>query len=248
LELTGSDVLANFRVLFDQGFRHWQSELLATRGERLALSRVTLETGDAAAIESLFVSEVDRGGRGSWIVIFDPGDLDAAHQELDRCFAAGEGAPFAEALATLARLLRLVAARDWDHFGSLFAAGFVLEDHRPLGWGTLRALADFVAMNRAMVELRPDAAFRIDHVLAIAEGSLLLVGGWTGSDESGAFEIRSVIAWLLDPDRRIRRIELFTLDQLDAARARHAELTREPSATPLVENAAAGPAQRFDEA
>jgi hypothetical protein len=229
LDLTGGDVLANFRVLFDQGFRHWRSELLATRGERLALFRGVTETEDAALIEFLVLTEVDASSRASLVVVFDAGDLGAAHEELDQRYAVGEGAPFAATLEALARLLRLVAARDWDHFGSMFAAEFVLDDHRPLGWGTLHALADFVTLNRAMVELRPDAAFRIDHVLAVAEGSLLLVGGWAGSDESGAFEIRSVIAWLLDADRRIRRIELFTIDQLDAARLRYAELEGAPS-------------------
>jgi class 3 adenylate cyclase/tetratricopeptide (TPR) repeat protein len=225
-ELAGSDVLTNFRVLFDIGFRHWRSELLATRGERLALFRGVTETEDAAALEFLLVTEVDGSGRGTSTVLFEPGDLEAACAELDQLYAVGEGAPFAATLEAIARLLRLIAARDWDRFGSMFAAEFVLEDRRPLGWGTLHALADFVGMNRAMVELRPDATFRIDHILDVAEGSLFFVGGWTGSDESGAFEIRSVVAWRLDADRRIRHVELFTLDQLDEARARYAELTR----------------------
>src|SRR4029079_14991712 len=88
------------RRLFElQGIR-WLLTPIATRGERLALSRVTFEGeveggGGALAIDYLAVDEVDAGGRSRGVVAFDLDDLDAAFAELDRRWDAGEGAAHA---------------------------------------------------------------------------------------------------------------------------------------------------------
>jgi hypothetical protein len=96
-QIAGDDFFANLRMNFAQGVQ-WQTRLLATRGDRLALFHV-LETSDGEAggvgpaeSEFLWLVEVDAEGRRSALVIFDPDDQGAAYTELGDRYAAGEGA------------------------------------------------------------------------------------------------------------------------------------------------------------
>src|SRR5262249_9342930 len=108
----------------------------------------------------------------------------------------------------------------------------VFEDHRLIGWGTLHSRDEYVARMRALVDLAPDVTVRLDHVLALNDRGTFVVGRWVGSREGGAFEIPFVGVVVLGPDGRIQRIDTYDLDQLDAARARFAELRPDPTRIP----------------
>src|SRR5262249_977343 len=142
LELDRDQHLASLRFRFEMRASRYTKEVLATRGDRLALLRDRFELADGdvgpSETQSLVVTESDeRGDHCVAAVAFDPDDLDAAYAELDTRYAAGEAAPYARTWASLQGVGRAVAARDWEQWASLFAPDYVVEDHRLLGWGTL---------------------------------------------------------------------------------------------------------------
>jgi class 3 adenylate cyclase len=233
LELDFEEHLASLRFLFEMASSRFSSEVLATRGERLALFRQRFEGSDGSVgpSEAEWVWVLGMNDRGERIaaVMFDPNDLDAAYDELDARFAAGEAArcPVMEAGP---RTTQAVAARDWGKLASLFAPDFVIDDHRLLGWGTLRSGEEYVARVRALVELRPDVFLRINHVLALDDRGALLVSVWQGSESEGAFEIPVAVVSQFAPlpDGRITRWDLYDLDELDVARKLYGELRAAP--------------------
>jgi class 3 adenylate cyclase/ketosteroid isomerase-like protein len=237
LDLDRPGFLEFIRQLFDLPYSRLAKQLLATRGERLALMRlrVDLEGRDfgPSETESLVVGEVDAHGRRSAFVRFEADALDAAYEELDARFDAGEAAPWANRLGR--RIERTINARDWEGLASLFAPDLVLEDHRSVGVFGLRSADEYVAVTRGLVELAPDATLRAYHILALNEKASLGIGGWEGHREGGPFEIVAANVNTWDAEGRVRHIDVYGLDQLDAARARYAELA---AAAPRIENAA----------
>src|SRR5207249_1897924 len=177
------------------------------------------------------VVEVDDAGDRVAMVHLDPDDLDAAYAELDRRYAAGEAAPYARTWETLQRF---AAAGDWDELASVFDPDLVLEDHRPIGWGTLHSRDEYLAMIRALVDLAPDLSLRLEHVLALDDRRTLGVGRAAGSWEGGPFEMPFVAVVMLGPDGRIQRFHQYDLEQLDAARARFEAIRVGAASDPLA--------------
>ena len=87
--------------LFDAAPSSWQLEVepIAIRGSRLSLIRECYRDTDGAerpvAIELLRVTEVSDGDLVHDTVTFDPDDIDAAFEELDARYLAGEAAAHA---------------------------------------------------------------------------------------------------------------------------------------------------------
>jgi len=73
---------------------------------------------------------------------------------------------------------------------------------------------------------------RADHVLAIDDRGLLAIFRWLGSRDGGRFEIPMVITSALGPDGLIQRIDAYSLDQLEEARARFEQLRPDPLRIP----------------
>jgi hypothetical protein len=225
LDLEGSDLLASLRIIYEWPGSRWHRDLLATRAERLALLRCRVQSEDGAGalaeLEYVEIVEVDSAGRGVLDVVLEPDDLDAAYAELDARYAAGEAAPHAATWEADMRLRRAAAARDWAQLGAAFAPDFVLEDHRPLGFLASLSREEYVASVRALLDLRPDARLRVDHVLGLDDRRSLTLRGWVGADTDGTFEISAAVVAEHGADG-IRRWHFYDLDQLDAARARFA--------------------------
>src|SRR5262249_18085457 len=85
----------HFRFEMRSSRRTW--ELLATRGQRLALWRERFELADGdvgpGETEALVVTECDaRDDCAGRAALFDPAALRAAHARLDARYAAGEAA------------------------------------------------------------------------------------------------------------------------------------------------------------
>ena len=83
------------------------STVIATRGERLALSRVRFSGRDqrpeAFHAEVLSIVEIDADERIVARVAFDPDDIDAAFAELDARYLAGEAAAHAHTWSVIAQ-------------------------------------------------------------------------------------------------------------------------------------------------
>ena len=90
------------------------SIVIATRGERLALSRVRPRGRDqrpeAFHADFAHIVEIDADERIAVLVVFDLDDVDAAFEELDARYLAGEAAP----THRHGRLLRVPTPRSTD--------------------------------------------------------------------------------------------------------------------------------------
>ena len=223
-DLRGSDPEVLF-PLFELDDFTYTNELVATRGERLALvrDRIVFVDGEAgpAEVEVLGVLEVDADGLVLRSTAFDTHRLDEAYDELDRLYVE-HGGP------DLRPYRHAEAARDWDRYASLFAPSFTFRDERPLGWGLGRSqldLAGFMEHARSTPELVPDEMVTIDHVVAHTDTASLLVGHSRGTSDGGEFETGGVSLSVRDAEQRLVYVHLYALEDLDRARERFDRLT-----------------------
>ena len=92
-------VIASQRAVVDVGVTHTTSTVVAIRGERLALARSTSSFAAAYGdfgLEVLCVSEINAENQIVARVAFDVDDVDAAIEELDARYLAGEAATHAQ--------------------------------------------------------------------------------------------------------------------------------------------------------
>lgn len=229
LDLEGKDLVRNVRHMFDFNDSRWSVELLATRGERLALSRLcfaargTDRDAGMSEVEFLDVYAIDPDGRPLVSVLFDPDSFDAAHAELDARFAAGEAATHPRASAAAQAMALAWTRRDWDAVQALCAPSFSCRNHRLLGWGTLPDAATWVQAQRALVELAPDVRIRRDHVRMCDRGYVLQLLQH-GTRNGGPFERAFAYVAELDDEGRFQRLDVYDVDKLAQALARFAEL------------------------
>jgi ketosteroid isomerase-like protein len=139
---------------------------------------------------------------------------------------------------------RAIAARDWDALAAFCAPELVVNDHRLLGWEPLRGATAYIESVKALFDLAPDARLRLDHIIPSEQGELV-VSSWLGTREGGAFELPRVVVIEYDRLRRMSRLDGYDPEQLDAARARFAELRPDPTRIPP--NAATRASDRFAE-
>jgi ketosteroid isomerase-like protein len=233
LELDRNQHLESLRFRFEMRSSRTTLEVIATRGRRLALMRQRFELagGDVGPSETESLNVAESGAHGNFVVLvtFDPDDLDAAYGELDDRYVAGEAAPFSAVTAGARAFAAAIAARDWDALAAVLAPDVVIDDHRPLGWGTLRGSATLVDTWKSLVDLAPDVRARIDHCTVSANGSLAALT-LLGSHQGGAFEDVRVVVHEYDEKGKIRRHDIYTLEQLEQAQARFEELCSEAAA------------------
>jgi ketosteroid isomerase-like protein len=249
LELDRDQFLEWMRTTFEMSSSRLEQQVLATRGDRLALSRDRVEVADQnlgpSEIESLSIIEVDDHGESIGTVRFDSDDLAAAYAELDQRYAAGEGARGAQWAVGDGSFSGALAARDWDALTALCAPELVVYDHRLLGWEPLRGRTAYIESVKALFDLAPDAHLRIDHLICSEHGELV-VSLWLGTREGGAFEMPRLVVIAYDGLRGMSRIDGYDPEQLDEARARFAELRPDP--TRIRPNAATHASDRCAEA
>ncbi|MGE5695998.1 MAG: BTAD domain-containing putative transcriptional regulator, partial [Candidatus Sericytochromatia bacterium] len=93
------DAIADMRSTTNLGITNVMPTILATRGDRLVLVHaryvVLDQARDQYLTEVLNILETDADGRIAAGVVFDRGDIDAAFEELDTRYLAGEAAPYA---------------------------------------------------------------------------------------------------------------------------------------------------------
>lgn len=205
---------------------------LALRGELLCLNVVRLEalaTRPAAfCVEELEITEVDIDGLMLSRVLFDLDDVDAAFEELDARYLAGEAAPHSQtwsavtgAYAGFNRRELAATTPDWVNI-----------DHRR---GAAFAPGGMIAYIQAAWDDSPDTRIHIAEVHQLSDLGAVVTHAARGISHDGFDAEWRDINVLIVEAGMVRRSELFDEPDLDTALARFDELSR-PS--PQLENAA----------
>jgi ketosteroid isomerase-like protein len=233
----GRDVhIADMRATVEVSAPTFSSSIIATRGERLALAHVRIfnrgMTGEVGA-EALGIGEIDADERIVATVSFDPDDIDAAYEELDARYLAGEAAAHAHTWSVIARECAAFNRHE------LPATDWVTIDHRQLA--PIDA-SDLQAAMRAVWDLTPDLSTHIEAVHRLSSFGAVVAYTAHGTSLEG-FDAEWRMIEILTVERaRINRCEVFDEADLDAALARFEELR--PQARRL-ENAAGRVVERY---
>jgi hypothetical protein len=230
---------ANLRAVVDVGVKNFESVVIATRGQRLALSRTRVSGGgqraEAFGLELLTIIEIDTDNRIAAGIQFDLDDIDAAFAELDARYLAGEAAAHAHTWSVIANAYNLFNRRE------LFPTtpDWVNVDHRR---GTSVAPDDLKAFIRASWADTPNSRIYIEAVHRLTEFGAVATSASHGSSQDGfEAEWREIGVTTVDGEM-ISRTELFDEAGLDAALAEFDELSRP---VPRLENAASQVYERF---
>src|SRR5262249_25646015 len=124
---------------------------------------------------------------------------------------------------------------DFDRYAESTAPDCEIVSHQTFFQGSFRG-REFVLRNmRALVELSHDISKRVEDVLALERGALLVRWVSFGSlrDGGGAYERPMLVLWVFGPEGRIARWEQFDVGHEGEALARFDELVtgRDPEVT-----------------
>jgi hypothetical protein len=224
--------VANLRAVADLGIVNISATPLALRGNRLCLSHVTLRGRDEFGTETLAITEVDHGLIVTMIA-FDPDDVDAAYEELEARYLAGEAAPYAHVwqvgMETLDELNR--------HEPGPMVAELVYTDHRRVPF----APGDFGRAVEELWALVPDASYRTTAVYALDAHGTVVKFIIEGTDIHGS-ELQWLRVLLLSVGREETRLEVYEEDDVGTALARFEELRPQVR---RLENAASRAVERY---
>jgi hypothetical protein len=213
--------ITNMQVTRDWPAVRHSRELLATAGDRIALERVVLTGGaDGGAFESEFfrVTETDADGRLVALIQFDADDRRAAMAEIRERFSRPDADRRFPAAAL--DLQTAINARDFARFRSLIPDDYVFDDHRRTGVGRLADADAYVASLLAVYEETPDAhSENLCYFAQDAHGYVALARTFGTLASGGEFESLCIRLSIYDGDRNVT-VELFEIEDLDAARAR----------------------------
>ena len=218
-------VIANLRALAE-ALADVTSTVIAIRGERLALTRISapnrdLKQGDFG-VEMLGVAELDTDDRLAAHVLFDVDDIDAAFDELESRYIAGEAAAYQHTWSAIAGIY----AAFNRHKLSPTTPDWVNTDHRR---GIAFAPGDMTAYIRAGGELTPDTRLYVETVHRLSNLGAVVTQVMKGTSRDGFdAEWQEIGILTLDGDL-ISRCEMFDEADLDVALARFDELDQPPS-------------------
>lgn len=216
--------IENFRIAADLDATQSPSAI-ATRGQRLVLARARFSLNSGApeefGLDLLHIIEVGADNRIAATVTFDPDDLDAAFEELDARYLAGEAATDARAWSAIARNVAafnrrepLMTTRDW-----------VTTDHRR---ATAFEPGDITPYIHATWDVAPDINLYIETAHRLSHSGAVFTQVLKGTSHEGFdAEWRDVIILTVDGEQ-LSSLEVFDEVDLDAAVARFHELTRPP--------------------
>ena len=226
--------IASQRAVADVGVTHFTSTVIAIRGRRLALGCYSVFDGWSGSTV-LCVSEINAENQIVARVAFDSDDLDAAFEELDARYLAGEAAAHAHTWSVV-----MQAQAAWNrHEFFPNTEDWVNVDHRR---GRAYAPGELKPFLRATWNVIPDAKIHAETVHRLTNAGVVSTVVATGTSQEGFdAEWREIALLTFDGDL-VSRCELFDEADLDAALARFDEL--QPQARRL-ENAATQVGERF---
>ena len=222
--------IANLRAAADVGITYFTSDVIAARGERLILARVSggiRGPGDFLN-DVLGVVEINSHNEIAAIVVFDPDDFDAAIAELDTRYLAGEAGVHphmwtATLVAYAAINRRELPATTTD---------FISKDHRR---GAAFAPGDMIEYLRAGWDLDHEIYFYPEAVHRLSDLGVVVTHKGRGASREGFdAEWREVMLFTVNGNS-FNRCEVFDERDLDTALARFDQLSRP---VPRLENAA----------
>ncbi len=224
----GRDIaIENLRASAELGITFTKPSPLATRGERLVLSRSQWRWADQVEefhTDALCVVEINEDARIISRVWFDGDDIDAARAELDARYLAGEAAPHARTWSTIARACATLSRSE------LFPTtpDWVNIDHRR---GIAFAGGDL-----------SNGAFCIETVHRLTDlGAVITWYGHGKSQDGAEVEFRGINLIAVEGDL-ISRCEIFDEADVDLAIGRFEEQARQ---TPRLQNLASSMTERF---
>ncbi|KUI42021.1 hypothetical protein AU197_18030 [Mycobacterium sp. IS-1590] len=240
VDLHGRDaVVGSFRAVSEFGNPDATSTVLATRGERLALTAVRYDVdegmADAFHVELLQLIEADTDERIASIVTFDRDAIDSALEELEARYIAGEAASHAQTWSAIAGVFASLAR----HEAPASTSDWVLIDHRR---GTPLANANLRAVVATMWDITPDLQSHIEKVHRLGDQGALCTQVSRGTTPEGfptewrMFNLTTIDGPLASG------CELFDETDLEAAIARFEELGRPER---QLENVAGKAGKRF---
>ena len=203
---------------------------MATRGDRLALTRIrgTGRDSETIQIEALNVVEIDADEKVVAVVVFDLEDFDAAIAELDARYLAGEAASYAQTWSSFA-----IAFAGFNRRELKVTPGWVNVDHRR---GAAFAAGDMAAYIHDLWNDSPDVNMYVEVVNHLSNLGAVITHAAHGISQHG-FEVewRRPRYFTFDGEL-VSRCEMFDEGGLDAAFARFDQLGRPAR---RLENAAA---------
>ncbi len=228
IDIPFEDLHRENRRILETGETRLDYVFIAVRGERLALSRLKVRTGDASPgapiDEFLQVYGIDEQGRVALQIWFDIDDLDAAIAELDAVHARFEGLrPQTRRLENAAsrvseRLRAFFAARDWAAIADILADGVDTDDRRRVLNAGLQKGRD-----AAIENFRLGADLGVTHatsntIATRGERLVLARARYSHSEEKPqAFNADILSIYEIDADERIAALITFDADDFDDA-------------------------------
>src|SRR6516165_9584942 len=194
--------IASLRAIADVSFKYMTSVIIAARGERLILVRVSARASEEFHTDMLGVVEINPHNQIAAYVAFDFDDFEAAIAELDARYLAGEAAAHARTWSLITR------AYAGFNRGELPAAtqDWVNVDHRH---AAAMAPGEGVAYFRASWELAAELNVYIEAVHRLSDlGAVFTHVGKGISRDGFQAEWRTVDIMTVDGDL-INRVELF---------------------------------------
>jgi hypothetical protein len=218
--------LTNMRAVAEVGFEGLTSTVIATRGQHLTLSRIRSSARGSApgevTAEMLSINEVDTDNRLTAAVIFDPADIDAAFEELEARYLAGEAAAYAQ---TWTAITKVQAAYNRHEVPPTTADCVNIDQRR----GRAFAPGDVLPYMRATYDVAPNVKGYLEAVHRLGNPGVVVTETVSGTSQGGfAFEWREVALFAFEGDL-VSRFELFDETDLDAALARFDELNQPAS-------------------
>jgi class 3 adenylate cyclase len=217
------------RAVFEMS-REWEleSEPVAIRGTRFGLTRDTYRDTTHPArpitLACLILLEVGDDGRGRFLALFDPDDIDGAFDELDARWIASGDVAHPEIIETAGRANQAYNRHDWEAVAAREAGATYVND-RQLISGETETITDHWSSIRALASLIPDMWVEAAEILTHSATGLvsnLVVKGTT--TKGAAIELPAITLILFDKGR-VTRLEAFDVGQRDLALARFAELS-----------------------
>jgi hypothetical protein len=232
-------VIADWRATANLGVTNLTSAVIATRGERLVLSRYRFSGRDqrpeAFRTDVLGVVEIDRDQRIAACVMFDIDDIEAAFAELDSRHLRGEAAPYSQTWSVVAGTYAAINRHEFPPT----TPDWVNIDHRR---ATPFAPNDLNAIISTSIDLTPDLRSHAETVHLLSDLGAVVTHVSHGTSHDGFDAEWRFVNLLTVKGDLINRVELFDEDAIDAALARFDELHSEAH---RLENAASRVGERF---
>ncbi|BCP36759.1 hypothetical protein MINTMi198_21290 [Mycobacterium intracellulare M.i.198] len=229
-------VIEDLQVAADLGFTIGMADVVAIRGERLALTRVRAAGRDPETIQNdaINVVEIDADERLTLIVVYDLDDFDSAIDELDARYLADEAAPYADAWSAITQGYGAFNRRE----GIATTPDWVNIDHRRAVAVAPGELTDYV---HAAWDLEQDVSIYIEAVHRLTNRGAVISHATRATSREG-FDAEWRMVLLVAVDGVVNHCEVFDEGDLDVALARFDHLNRPAQ---RLENAASQIAERF---